>query len=64
MVVRRAAQAADALPGPVVLGRGVVEGGASRAVHQMSDTRQEVRVAVAASTNPVTPQPGDGQDLW
>lgn len=65
VVVRRAAQAADALPGPVVLGRGVVvEGGASRAVHQMSDTRQEVRVTVAAGTNPVTPQPGDGQDLW
>lgn len=43
VVVRRAGQAADALPGPVVLGRGaVVKGGASRAVHQMSDARQEV----------------------
>ena len=43
VVVRRAGQAADALPGAVVLGRGaVVKGGASRAVHQISDARQKV----------------------
>lgn len=43
VVVRRAGQAADALPGAVVLGRGsVVKGGASRAVHQVSDARQKV----------------------
>lgn len=62
VVVRRAGQAADALPGAVVLGRGsVVKGGASRAVHQVSDARQEVRVAVAASSNAVTSKPGDGR---
>lgn len=59
VVVRRAGQAADALPGAVVLGRGaVVKGGASRAVHQVSDACQKVGVAVAASSNTVTPKPG------
>lgn len=38
-----------------------MKGGASRAVHQVSDARQKVRVAVAAGANPVPPKPGDGE---
>lgn len=55
VVLRGAAQAADARPGGPVLGReAVVQGGARGAVHQLSDARQEVRVTVAASTDAVT----------
>lgn len=43
VVVRRARQAADAHPGALVLGCGaVVKWGASGAMHQLSEAREEV----------------------
>lgn len=58
VVVRRARQAADAHPGALVLGCGaVVKGGASGAMHQLSEACEEVRVTGAASSNAVTPEP-------
>lgn len=63
VVVRGAVLAAQTQTRASDLGRGAVQGRASRAVDQLSQTGQELGVTGAAGTNPEAPQSEErGQD--